>query len=224
VSLQTRLDALIAEIGADIKALQDAAGGAGTKVSDLPSATLPLTGAELIPVVQGGVSKKATPADLGEISKCMGSSQTNNTITPASVTELELTVAPGSYLVKYWLCYQTAATTTGIQFHLDHSGTVTRNVGHRYELTTGAAAATGISDQATTATAQMMEGKGHRADNTPGGFTQGVDTANADMFAVLEAIVVVTVSGTLKLMFASEVASSNAVMQPGSAVTLKKVG
>lgn len=38
---------------------------ADTKVSALTSATTPLDGTELVPVVQGGVSKKATAADLG---------------------------------------------------------------------------------------------------------------------------------------------------------------
>lgn len=37
---------------------------ADSKISDLSAATLPLGGTELLPVVQGGVSKKATVADL----------------------------------------------------------------------------------------------------------------------------------------------------------------
>ena len=36
----------------------------GVKISNLPSATLPLTGAELVPVVQGGVTAKAQVFDL----------------------------------------------------------------------------------------------------------------------------------------------------------------
>jgi hypothetical protein len=37
---------------------------AGTKISELPSATLPLTDAELVPVVQGGATKQTTLATL----------------------------------------------------------------------------------------------------------------------------------------------------------------
>lgn len=37
---------------------------AGTKISNLPAATTPLTGTELVPVVQGGVTVKATAANI----------------------------------------------------------------------------------------------------------------------------------------------------------------
>lgn len=36
----------------------------GIKISNLPSATVPLTGSELVPVVQGGVTSKAQLFDL----------------------------------------------------------------------------------------------------------------------------------------------------------------
>lgn len=37
----------------------------GVKISALPEATTPLTGAELVAVVQGGITRQATAADLG---------------------------------------------------------------------------------------------------------------------------------------------------------------
>ncbi len=37
---------------------------AGTKISNLPAATTPLTGTEFVPVVQGGVTVKATAANI----------------------------------------------------------------------------------------------------------------------------------------------------------------
>ena len=37
---------------------------AGIKVTDLPSVTLPVTGAEVVMLVQGGISKKATLTDV----------------------------------------------------------------------------------------------------------------------------------------------------------------
>jgi len=37
---------------------------AGTKISELPAATLPLTGAELVPVVQGGATKQTTLVNM----------------------------------------------------------------------------------------------------------------------------------------------------------------
>jgi hypothetical protein len=125
--------------------------------------------------------------------------------------------------VKYWICYRSAATTTGIQMYLDHTGTTTRCVGTWYTLTTGGTAATGIADQATVATAQMLEGKGQRAAGTASGTMQGVDSANADQFAVMEGIVIVTGSGTMELMFNSEVGGSAVTMMEGTSLTATQV-
>jgi hypothetical protein len=198
---------------------------ADTKVSALTAATLPLDGTELVPIVQGGVSKKVARVDLAgvDIIKALTSTQANSTTTAASVTGLEAVVDAGSWLMKYWVCYRAAATTTGIQMYVDHSGTVTRCVSTWYTLTTGTTATSGVADQATTLTAQMMEGKGQRAKNAASGPMQGVDTADADQFAVIEGILVVTVSGTLKLMFNSEVAASAVTMMEGTSLTLTKV-
>jgi hypothetical protein len=198
---------------------------ADTKVSALTAATLPLDGTELVPIMQGGVSKKVARVDLAgvDIIKALTATQANSTTTAASVTALEAVVDVGSWLMKYWVCYQAAATTTGIQMYVDHSGTVTRCVSTWYTLTTGTTATAGVADQATTLTAQMMEGKGQRAKNVASGPMQGVDTANADQFAVIEGILVVTVSGTLKLMFNSEVAASAVTMMEGTSLTLTKV-
>lgn len=198
---------------------------ADTKVSALPAATTPLAGTEEVPINQGGTSKKVAVSDLrAEQARVIGSSQANSTVTPASATALEVTsMAAGTYLLKYWICYQAAATTTGIEFKLNYTGTVSRLVATWYTLTTGGAAATGIADQSTTLTAQMMEGKGQRANNTASGPMQGVDTANADQFAVLEGILVATGTGTLQFMFNSEVAASAVTLMPGSTLTLQKV-
>jgi len=40
---------------------------AGVKISDLPSATTPLSGTESVPIVQGGVTVKATPANINAV-------------------------------------------------------------------------------------------------------------------------------------------------------------
>jgi len=198
---------------------------ADTKISALTAATLPLDGTELLAVVQGGTSKKVTKADFSviDVVKTLTTTQANSTVTAAAATELAVTVDVGTYLVKYWVVYQAAATTTGIQMYLDHTGTATRLAATWYTLTTGTTASSGVADQATTLTAQVMEGKGQRADNVASGPTQGVDTANADQFAVMEGIITVTVSGTLNFMFNSEVAASAVTLQVGSSLVLTKV-
>jgi len=198
---------------------------ADTKISALTAASLPLDGTELLAVVQGGTSKKVTKADFSVVDtvKTLASTQANSTTTAAAATDLAVTVDVGTYLVKYWVVYQAAATTTGIQMYLDHTGTAPRVVATWYTLTTGTTASSGVADQATTLTAQVMEGKGQRADNVASGPTQGVDTANADQFAVMEGIITVTVSGTLNFMFNSEVAASAVTLQIGTSLVLTKV-
>lgn len=194
-------------------------------ISTLPAATVPLTGTEEVPVDQGGTEKRVSVLNLrGEQVKVVTSNQANSTVTPAIVTALEFTgLTAGTYLLKYWICYQAAATTTGIEFKLNYTGSLSRLVATWYTLTTGGAATTGIADQATTLTAQMMEGKGQRANNVASGPMQGVDTANADQFAVMEGILVATGNGSLQLLFNSEVAASAVTMMPGSTLTLQKV-
>jgi len=197
---------------------------ADTKVSGLTAATAPLDGTELVPVVQGGTSKKATLLQIREQvpTVVLGSTVVNSTVTPAMGIEAT-GLGAGTYNVKCWVVYQAAATTTGIEMFLNFTGTATRVVSTWYTLTTGGAAATGVADQATTLTAQMMEGKGQRANNTASGPTQGVDTANADQFAVVEGVVVVTAAGSLQVMFRSEVAASAITLQVGTNLDIRKV-
>lgn len=200
---------------------------ADTKISALTAVTTP-AGTDEFAVNQGGTSKKLTLAQVKAFASpdtytTLTSTQAFTSTTAASATGLEQTLAAGTYLVKVWVIYQSAATTTGPEFYLNHTGTVTRCAATWYTLTTGGAAATGIADQATTLTAQMIEGKGQRANNATTGPMQGVDTANADQFAVMEGIVVVTASGTLQFKVATEVAASAITLQVGTTMTVTKV-
>lgn len=200
---------------------------ADSKISALSAASA-LDGTEQVVVVQGGVTLRSTVADIRTIDvvKCLTSTQANSTVTMAAATGLTVTgLATGSYLIKVWICFRSAATTTGPEFRLNMTGggTVSRMVNTWYTLTTGGAAATGIADQATTLTAQMMEGKGSRANASTGGPMQGVDSANADQFAVMEGIIIVTGAGNLQFEFASEVAASAITLMEGTTLTLSKV-
>jgi hypothetical protein len=201
---------------------------ADSKISALPAASAAAAANELA-INEAGTSKKVSVAQLKTFIKAedvvlaLGADASNSTTTPASVTGLEIEAGVGTFLLKYWIVYRAAATSTGIEMYLDHSGTVTRLVGTWYTLTTGGTATTGVADQSTTAIAQMMEGKGQRAKNIASGVMQGVDTANADQFAVFEAVMIVTVSGTLKLMFRSEVAASAVSIMTGTTLTMTQV-
>lgn len=67
MSLQTRLEALITAIGADVKALQSSGGGTGVKTSELPAGGT-LDGAELVPMVQGGTTEQTTTRQISHLS------------------------------------------------------------------------------------------------------------------------------------------------------------
>ena len=65
---------------------------AGVKIADLPASTLPLTGTELVPVVQGGATKNAAVSSVwaGAVSSVSFGS---TGLTPSTATTGAVTVA-----------------------------------------------------------------------------------------------------------------------------------
>lgn len=159
----------------------------------------------------------------GDSAAAVVSADVANSSNSTAVTAISLAdLGPGTYLFKAWIAYKTVVTTTGIEIWANHTGTVTRFLATWYTLTTGGAAATGVADQATTLTAQMMEGKGQRAKDVASGPMQGTDTSNADQFAVMEGIAVVTATGSFELKFRSEVNASAATILAGTVIEFRK--
>lgn len=199
----------------------------GTKISNLTTASA-LDGTEQIPVVQGGTTKKTTVADLRiiDVVKTVGTRQTNTTTTGASITDLAVAnLAAGTYRVSGLIVMQSSVAGDGFGLWVGSSGgTVTKNVGTVYTQTTGGTATTGVADQATVAaTFQMMEGRSWRANNTDPGPFGGVDTINSDQLVMLEALVVVTATTTLQILFDTETAGTTAAVEVGSSIELHKV-
>lgn len=148
----------------------------------------------------------------------------NVTVTTQTTVMTVTGLGAGTYRIKGALVYQTAATTTGIGITLNHTGTLTRFVSNWIQITTGGAAATGISDQVTaTAAGQLVEGKAERVKDTRSSFTVGVDTLNADELAILDAVMIVSVSGDLQLKVATEIAGSAVRLMAGSTLEINKV-
>lgn len=119
MSLQTRLEALVAAIGADIKQINtniSAGAPTGTKVSALP-AVATLDGTELVPVVQGGATKQVASSKLqpwrGE--QILTTTYSNDTVTASDVFSGFAPAANTRYLVDVFLLVQSVATTTGVQ-------------------------------------------------------------------------------------------------------------
>ncbi|MDB5222479.1 MAG: hypothetical protein JWN83_1146 [Chitinophagaceae bacterium] len=148
----------------------------------------------------------------------------NSTTTAAKITELDETLAAGTYTFKYLIRYQSAAATTGVKFSVNHSGTVTAFVANVRWVDVSAVASTAAADQdEILSTGAVVGAFAARAKSTTGwGTTLSVDAANSDMLMIIEGLVVVTVSGDLQLYHGSEVAAATTV-KTGSTVIITKV-
>lgn len=66
---------------------------ANKKISELPDATIPLLGAELVEIVQGGINKKCTTQDIGNLGGGGGGGGTWGSITGTLSDQLDLQAA-----------------------------------------------------------------------------------------------------------------------------------
>jgi hypothetical protein len=148
----------------------------------------------------------------------------NSTTTGVEITGLELkSVGPGIYVVEYFLVYQSGATTTGVKFGVNHTGTSTLAATCQV-ATTGTTAVTAVHDQATTTTPTIMGSNATRSKTTTSpdlGPWTDIDTANADMQVYIYVSLVVTAIGDMELWHASETAAASTV-KAGSVVRLTK--
>lgn len=158
----------------------------------------------------------------------LSADQSNSTTTPTEVAGLSLLTGLGTFFFRYLVLYQAAATTTGVRLSVNHTGTVTAFVANLHFATaetTATATQTAAADQdVVTATAGLYESFAARAKSTAGwGTTTAVDTANADMLAVIEGLMVVTADGDIELWHGSEVAAASTV-KAGSSLLLTRTG
>lgn len=143
--------------------------------------------------------------------QCLTADASSNSTTTLADIMTTKGLAIGKYVFIYWIKYQSAATTTGVKFAINFSGTATF-VGRWTYQTTGTAASSGAADNDTTAgTFQLIEGWSERALNTDMGPSGSVDTANSDMLAILEGMLIVTAAGDLVLRHASSTAAASTV-------------
>lgn len=149
----------------------------------------------------------------------------NSTTTAAKITGLDMPLEAGTYQFRYTIIYQAGATTTGVKFSVNHTGTVTSFVYWWYGVDNTATAATAAADQdALAATGQVFFAFAARAKGTTAavGPSISVDTINADMLAIIEGTCVVTAAGNLELYHASEVAAASTV-KAGTSLSVIKV-
>lgn len=159
------------------------------------------------------------------IIKTLSATQTSSATAPAKVTGLDQVAGGGTYTFQYYIRYRSSVATTGVKFDVNHSGTVTSFVWNQRYANLIATASDSNADQdsiiAAGVTGSMFAS---RAKGTAGrGVTLSVDTINADMFVIIEGLMVVTVSGDLQLYFGSEATGSTQSIMQDSTLILTKV-
>lgn len=199
-----------------------------TELTTLPNVfTSALKG--LVPASGGGTSNflradgtfAAPPGGGGgDIKDALAADYTNNSTTGTAVANLTQALTAGTYRFSYWLILRSAATTTGASFGINYTGTHGALVAMFSYPGTGTSASTGIiDDDSAGATDQLVEQFVTRTKSTTApdlGPLTGVQTANVDLFVLVEGVIVVTGSGNLELWAASEVAASEIRVQTGS--------
>ena len=217
---------------------------ADTPVSGLTAVATPATGDEF-PVNQAGTSKKMTLAQIIASTTGVlitGNSGTANALAAPSITRQILssnatanstttiatvmttsTLAAGTYLYRYEVICQSAATTTSVKFSVDATGTVTKHITRLLVPSAGVTAATGVANSVANATTYQVYGwAGTVTDAGILGPGTDVTTANQDVWYVMEGILVTSTSGNLLLGHASEVAFASTV-QAGTMLTLTRM-
>ncbi|MBA3578928.1 MAG: hypothetical protein H0W42_02985 [Gemmatimonadaceae bacterium] len=212
-----------------------------TKISLLPAASAAALANEF-PINESGATKRLTLQLIADLlftringnSGAAGPYKTLQELNANSADQTSLTpgvvmtttgVGIGTWKFEYSLLFQTAATTTGWRIANNHTGTVTTYIMHSDFLSTGGAAATGISDAiAAGATAGLHEGQAERVLNATSKSTVGVATANANQLLIVRGIIVVSASGDLEFKLGTEVAGSAVRLMTDSMLELTKVG
>lgn len=200
---------------------------ADTKISALTAAASVAAANELA-INEAGTSKKVTAAQLktfigpklissgaapasGAANTEAAPSETwllataDNAVTTV-VTVMSVTgLAIGTYLFEYFLVWRSGTTTVGTSWAVDYTGTVTRVRATRHYQSTGAAAATGVSDGvAAVLTGSLVEHHSTMTDNGALGPNTGVGSTTEDQFDYIRGIIVVSTSADLNLTMTGE--------------------
>lgn len=190
----------------------------------------------MIPGPQGPAGSAGSGASLTRIAGNSGAagadftaqhltanSADQTSVTPAAVMTTT-GVGVGTWLFRYTVIFQTAATTTGIRLNVNHTGTVTLFQSRLSFTDTSATAATGVGKGlATAAIGSVPSEYQEQAKDTTTFASVGVAVINSNILATLEGIIVVSVSGDLQLKLGTEVAASAVRLMANSSLLLVKM-
>ena len=166
----------------------------------------------------------AADAGGGDTTKYLSANQTISSTTMAKVTGLDTTIAAGTWAFRYIAIYQSTATATAVKFGVNFSGTQTKFVTEATGGENTTSASTGAVDQVHAAFGLRSGGASRAPSATTVIFgPTSVDTANANMMAIINGIIVVTVSGDLQLYFGSEATGSTQTIMANSSLILSPI-
>lgn len=194
-----------------------------TKISALTAAGSALAADEFA-VNEAGTSKKVTLTQLVTLLQTLGMPRVTkctaqhsiSSVTGTEVTSLSQTLEAGTYIYKYSLIVRSATTTVGPMLGVNFTGTaaVKTIVASWADATTVITAEVHAMDDVGILGAGFISGMAHNAYSTTSpnlGTTVGVSTQNVDIPMFIEGVIVVTVSGDLKLWHSSETATATSV-------------
>jgi hypothetical protein len=213
---------------------------ADTKISALTAVTTPATTDEFA-VNQGGTSKKMTLAQIedfiqpviasnsgalvntiGVTTRQLITSNNSDITTNTLVTQLTGTgMGAGWWLVEYFILWQSNVTSTGITFHVDHSGTAANSQWTREDMvgSSTSLATVGVANQANSAISTsggLPSNWTARSDAADLGPNAGVDVINVNQFSRVTGLLLVTASGDLALRAKSEIVSTTTRVVAGT--------
>lgn len=167
---------------------------------------------------------------LSEQIYALGSDYTNNSTTGTEITGIgPMTVpASGTYRLSCFLIVQTAATTTGPQFGINYTGTVTQMANVLEYPDSGTTATTGNADGTVTgAGSELIIAHGSSLTETTTApnlnVIAGAVAANENFWVTVYSLLTVSDTGDIELWGASEVAASQITVKSGSYCGVRRI-
>lgn len=197
--------------------------GPNSKTINGLSAASALAAADLVPVWQGGATKKADMSALIAYLQTKGMPRvtrlntlhSNSTTTGTEVTELQQTLEAGTYTFRYTLLLRTSTATAGPFVGVNFTGTGSPRMMWSFpDATAAITAQTFTMDDEGVNTFGYVSGRASATETTTApnlGTTIGVSAIATDMLCFIDGIIIVTGAGDLELWHSSETAVATTV-------------
>lgn len=208
---------------------------ADSKISALSAASVAAVANELA-INEAGTSKKISITQLITLLQTLGmprvlklaSQHSISSTTGTKVTGLDMVLEAGTYVIRYTLIVQQATSTSDApQFGINFStgtATVLNFILSWADASTALTASTGIMDNVGIKSAGFMDAMAHNAFSTTApnmGTTIGVAATGANILCFIDALLVVTVQGTLELWRAAEGVNASTTEVGSSLVVIR---